>query len=95
MKSLFAKILGLTTAIWNFYAPLLRQLAINGTGALLPLALGIVRSLVDSERTSAEKREEAVGALKAVAIHQGIAATESLIRWSIESAVQHMKTEDK
>jgi len=95
MKSLLAKILGLTTAIWNFYAPLLRQLALNGTGALLPLALDIVRSLAESDQSGAEKREEAVSALKAAAIHQGIAATESLIRWSIESAVQRMKTEGK
>ena len=95
MKSLVAKILGITSSIWSFYGPLLRQLVISGTGVLLPIALDIVRSLADSGQSGAEKREEAVKVLKAAAINQGVSATESLIRWTIESAVQRMRLEDK
>ncbi len=95
MKSLVAKILGITSSIWNFYGPLLRQLVISGSGVLLPIAMDIVRSLADSDRTGGQKREEAVKALKAAAISQGVSATESLIRWTIESAVQRMRLEDQ
>jgi hypothetical protein len=95
MKSLVAKVLGLTSSIWNFYGPLLRQLVVSGTGALLPIALDIVRSLADSDRTGGQKREEAVKALKSRAVAEGISATESIIRWTIESAVQRMRLEDK
>jgi len=95
MKSLVAKILGITNSIWRFYGPLLRQLVISGTGALLPIALDIVRSLADSDRTSGQKREEAIKTLKSRAVVEGISATESLIRWTIESAVQRMRLEDK
>lgn len=95
MKSLVAKILGITSSIWNFYAPLLRQLVVSGTGVLLPIAMDIVRSLADSDRTGGQKREEAVKALKSRALAEGISATESLIRWTIESAVQRLRLEDK
>ena len=95
MKSLIAKVLGITSSIWNFYGPLLRQLVISGSGALLPIALDIVRSLADSDRTGGQKREEAVKTLKVRAIAESISATESLIRWTIESAVQRMRLEDK
>jgi hypothetical protein len=95
MKSLVAKILGITNSIWNFYGPLLRQLVASGTGVLLPIALDIVRSLANSDRTGGQKREEAVKALKVAALHQGVSATESLLRWTIESAVQRMRLEDK
>ena len=95
MKSLIAKFLGITNSIWNFYGPLLRQMVISGTGALLPIALDIVRSLADSNRTGGQKREEAVKTLKVRAVAEGISATESLIRWTIESAVQRIRLENK
>jgi len=93
MKAFIAKVLGITQSIWNFYAPLLRSLAITGTGILLPIALEIVRSLATTDKSSAEKREEAVSALKNASIKQGVEATESLIRFTIESAVQRMRLE--
>ena len=67
MKSFIAKVLGITNSIWNFYGPLLRQLAITGSGILLPIALEIVRSLASSDKSGAEKRSEALTALKAAA----------------------------
>lgn len=73
----------------------MRQLVVSGTGALLPIALDIVRSLADSDRTGGQKREEAVKTLKSRAVAEGISATESIIRWTIESAVQRMRLEAK
>ena len=93
MKAFFAKLLGITNSIWNFYAPLLRSLAITGAGLLLPIALEIVRSLAASDKSGAEKREAAVAALKTAALKQGVAATESLLRFTVESAVQRMRLE--
>jgi hypothetical protein len=93
MKAFLAKVLGITNSIWNFYGPLLRQLAITGTGILLPIALDIVRSLATTDKSGAEKREAAVSALKAASLKQGVEATESLIRFTIESAVQRMRLE--
>lgn len=94
MKSLFTKLLGIPALVWNFYAPLLRHVAATGAAALLPVALDIVRSLADTNKTSSQKRDEAYRKLKSAATKQGVTATESLLRWTIESAVQRLKTEN-
>lgn len=91
MKSLLAKLMGIGASVWNFYAPVLRNLFISGTSALLPIALEVVRSLVPLDKTGAEKRETAVKRLTAEATAVGISATESLIRFTIESAVQRLR----
>ena len=91
MKTLLAKLLGLPASILAFYAPLFRQLVVTGTGALLPLALDIVRSLAQTDKTGTQKRAEAIEALRESALAQGISATESLIRFTVESAVQRIK----
>jgi len=39
MKSFFAKLAGVPALIWNFYAPIIRQLVVENAAALLPLAL--------------------------------------------------------
>jgi hypothetical protein len=94
MKNILAKLLGVPAAIWNFYAPLLRELTVTGVSVLLPVALDIVRNLATSEKTGAEKRIEAIDSLKAVAVRQGLSASESLIRFTVESAVQRLKMEE-
>lgn len=91
MKNLIAKLLGVPAFIWNFYGPLIHQLVITGSGALLPIALDIVRSLAETDKTGAQKRTEAVNSLRKAALAQGISATESLIRFTVESAVQRIK----
>ena len=91
MKNLIAKILGVPASLWNFYGPLLRELVITGASALLPIALEIVRNLAQTDKTGAEKRSEAIASLKAAALRQGISASESLLRFTVESAVQRMK----
>lgn len=94
MKTLLAKLLGISQSVWNFYVPLLRQLAITGTSALLPLALEIVRSLAQSDKSGTQKRAEAIESLRVAAMTQGIQVTESLIRFTVESAVQRIKIDE-
>lgn len=95
MKSFFAYILGIPAKIWNFYAPILKVLVADAVSALLPLALEIVRELADTSKTGAQKREAAVKKLTQSAINKGIDASESIIRFTVESAVQRMKIEDR
>ena len=83
--------MGVGSAVWNFYSPILRQLFASGTSALLPLALDIVRELAASDKSSAVKRDFAIARLKTESKAMGVNATESLIRFSIESAVQRIR----
>ena len=64
---------------------------VSSASALLPIALEIVRSLAQTDKSGAQKRDDALSALKAAAIRQGIDASESLLRFTVESAVQRMK----
>jgi hypothetical protein len=91
MKSFFTFLFGVPAKIWNFYAPILKQLFADAASNLLPLALDIVLELADAEKTSSQKRESAVKKLGAAAQRNGIDASESLIRFTIESAVQRIK----
>lgn len=91
MKKLITKLLGISSAVWAFYAPLLRSLIVSSASALLPIALEIVRSLAQTDKSGAQKRDEALSALKAAALRQGVDASESLLRFTIESAVQRIK----
>jgi hypothetical protein len=93
MKSIFAKFTGLTTSLLNFYLPILRQLISSGLASLLPIAVEIVRSVADMDKTGAQKRELAVKRLSTAATELGISATESLIRLTVESAVSKLKLE--
>jgi hypothetical protein len=91
MKTFLAKILGVSASVWNFYAPLLKALFVTGASALLPIALDVVRNLAQTDMSGSAKREEAVGILKQAAVRQGLSVTESIIRFTVESAVQRMR----
>ena len=91
MKSFFAKLAGLPAKIWNFYAPILKELLASSAATLLPIALEIVEDLAFSSKTGAQKREAAVKKLTTEAKRYGIKASESLIRFTVESAVQRYK----
>jgi hypothetical protein len=94
MKSFFTYLFGVPAKIWSFYAPILRELFVDAAASLLPLALDIVRELADSSKTGSQKREAAVKKLTQAALRNGIDASESLIRFTIESAVQRVKVEE-
>jgi hypothetical protein len=91
MKQLFAKIWGITSNVFNFFLPVLKEVASSSVAALLPIAMEIVESLAYTDKTGAQKREAAVKKLALTAKKQGISASESLIRFAIESAVQRYK----
>jgi hypothetical protein len=91
MKTLLAKLLGLTKGLLEFYAPILRELVATGVAQLLPIALEIVTSLSEQEMTGSKKRDKAIDTLRVSAKTLGIQASESLIRLTIESAVQKLK----
>ena len=91
MKSFFAKLAGIPAMLWNFYAPILKELLASSVSALLPIALEIVESLADTNKTGSQKREAAVKKLSTEARRYGIKASESLIRFTVESAVQRYK----
>lgn len=94
MKTLLAKLTGISTALLNFYLPILKQLLASGMAALLPYAIEIVRGLAETDKTGSQKREAAVKKLTAATQELGISATESLIRLTIESAVQKLKIDE-
>ena len=91
MNSLLAKLTRVASAIWNFYLPLFRSESARTLAALLPLAVVVVRELAKMDVPSGDKRESAVILLKRQAIEEGLHAAESLIRYSIESAVFKLK----
>jgi len=95
MKALLAKLAGISSAIFNFYAPILKQALATGVAALLPIAIDIVRSLAETNKTGSQKREAAVKELKNEATDLGLKVSESIIRFTIESAVQKLKLEDE
>jgi hypothetical protein len=91
VKTFLAKLMGIGASVWNFYLPILRNLFVTGSSALLPLALDIVRELAATTKSSAEKRDTAIARLKTEATAYGISATESLLRFTVESAVQKIR----
>lgn len=91
MKQFFAKIWGVALSVFSFYFPILKELSSAAVAALLPIALEIVQSLASTKKTGSEKREAAVKKLTAEAKKQGVSISESLIRFTIESAVQRYK----
>jgi hypothetical protein len=91
MKTFLAKLAGVAKSLWNFYLPLLRSESSRTLAVLLPLAVAVVHEMAKSNLPSAGKRETAVEILKNEALVRGIEAAESLIRYSIESAVFAMK----
>lgn len=91
MTKLLAKLLGLTQSVLAFYLPVLKAIAASGMAALLPVALDIVRSLAKADISGNEKFSLATNRLREAAVAQGIEASESIIRYTVESAVQKLK----
>jgi hypothetical protein len=91
MKNLFAKLMGISSSLLNFYLPIFRELVTSGIAALLPIALEVVANLAKTDKSGAEKRSEAINTLREAAIARGINASESLLRYTVESAVQKLK----
>lgn len=91
MKNFLAKLMGITSSLFNFYLPILQELVSTGLAALLPIALEVVTSLAATDKSGAEKRAEALNTLREEATKRGISASESLLRYTVEAAVQKLK----
>ncbi len=93
MKKFFARLAGITGAVWEFFLPVVRQIVVEGAADLLPLALDIVRALAAAKIPGEQKFALATSRLREAAINEGIEAADSLVRFAVESAVQRLKAE--
>jgi hypothetical protein len=92
MKTLLARLLGITSTVLDFLLPTMRALLATGLAALLPLALEIVRSLASKQdMTGSQKFQHAVSALKAEAVAQGINASTNLLETAVKAAVEKLR----
>jgi len=91
MKTILAKLLGISQRVLEFFLPVMRELLASGMAALLPLALDVVRDMDRESIPSSAKRAEAIRLLQAAAIRHGLVASESLIRLAVESAVTRLR----
>jgi len=93
MKTLLLKLLGISRPLLDFFMPLLTRQIGASLSRLLPIALEIVTELATRvNMTNAERRGAAVHWLTSEIKVEGIAATNSLINFAIEAAVQKMKS---
>lgn len=95
MKSIVVKALafltGASKSVLNFILPILRDSTSRLLADILPIALEIVASLVDSNKSSEEKRRAAFVRIETAAKSRGIEAANSVINLAIELAVQKIK----
>lgn len=93
MKTLFAKLLGISQQVWEFLAPIVTKQASATLAKLLPIALGVVSELAkDNGLSGKQKREKAFKDLTAFAKDEGLSAANSIINLAIEMAVTKFKT---
>lgn len=95
MKNLFAKLLGITSKILNFFLPILKKIVAEGLEDLLPIALEIVADLAKQEGSGKDKFDVAVRRLTSHAQEYGLQASASVINFAIEAAVQKLKEGSK
>ena len=72
MKNLFAKILGIASAVFEFFIPILKKITADGLAELLPLALEIVTALASQKISGEKKFDTAVKRLSKRAEEVGI-----------------------
>lgn len=96
MTAFLAGLFGFPKALFVFYAPIFKSTMASSMEVLLPLAIEVAIAMAASQgKTGNEKRDEALAILQAKATEQGLVATESLLRYTLESAVLKLKTEGK
>ena len=95
MKSLLAKLLGISTAVLNFFLPILKEVFAGSLERLLPIALEIVTQLATGELSGPDKKNAAVSLLEKAAIKEGINASASVLNLTVEAAVANLKANKK
>ena len=91
MKQILAKLLGISTAVLNFFLPILKITLAGSMERLLPIALDIVTKLASGDLSGPDKQRVAVAFLEKAAIKEGITASASVINFAVEAAVATMK----
>lgn len=95
MKTIFAKMLGIASAVFEFFIPILKKITSDGLSQLLPLALEIVTALASQKISGEKKFDTAVKRLTTRAQALGIEASASIINFAVEAAVQKLKEGEK
>lgn len=95
MKTILAKLLGISTALLNFFLPIFKAAIAGSLERLLPIALEIVTELATGSLPSSDKKFVAVERLKQAAIREGITASASILNLAVEAAVSNLKATTK
>ena len=94
IKNLFAKLVGISSAVADFIFPIFSKQFNESLTRLLPEALIIVQELSKNKRfADAKKRDAAFAKLAEVARNEGIAVTSNVLNIAIERAVARLKIE--
>lgn len=92
MKTLLAKLLGISTSLLNFFLPILQSAVAGSLSRLLPLALNIVAELaLQNNLGNAERRAAALQNLQRAAVSEGIQCSVSILNLAVETAVVSLK----
>lgn len=92
MKTLLAKLLGISTSLLNYFLPILQSAVAGSLSRLLPLALNIVAELaIQNNLGNAEKRAAALQNLQRAAVVEGIQCSVSILNLAVETAVVSLK----
>jgi hypothetical protein len=91
MKTILAKLLGISTALLAFFLPIFKAAIAGSLERLLPMALEVVTALAAGDLSSSAKRKDAFKQLEKAALKEGINASASVINLAIEAAVANLK----
>lgn len=89
----WAWVTGLSKRTLNNLLPVLKTDFGKALDALLPIAIQIVTELITSGKTSTEKKDAAVTALKAQAVTAAVDASTSVLNTIVEVAYQTVKAD--
>lgn len=84
------KILGIGESFWAFIWPTVRADTQSLLVQLAPIAVSVVKSLVDQPQDGEAKRQAAIGLIKSQATDAGIQCGASIVNLAIEYAVQSL-----
>lgn len=82
---------GASRTLLAFLLPILADSTARLLTSLLPIALEVVASLADTDKTGEEKRRLAADEIKAAAISAGIQASGRVVNLAIELALQKLE----
>ena len=82
---------GASRTVIEIFIPVLKDSAANFLDALAPIAVDVVRSLMDSPAVGEQKQRVAMERIKQIALAEGINASTHAINLTIELAYSQLK----